>query len=281
MPSLLSRVKSKISALPVEYQYKNYESFQQALEDSNSYEDPRLIEVVKEKTRRYRDALANGSRPAIATRQMAQNMFVLSYVEPQRAVNVLEIGGACGASYFETQLMLPGRIRHWSIVETPAMAAAGRSLTDDPNLSFHSDFAAATTQLESRDLAIAQGALQYAGDPVQMLKELFALGLSYVYVTRTAVANVDRPVFTKQETDLAAHGPGTLPNAPSDKSSQPLTLVSRDALVSAVPANYEIVFNFDESEERTLSVDTRRVLVREVGFLCATEEAKKGYIHSK
>ena len=269
MASLLSRVKSKISSLPVEYQYKNYESFQKALEDSNSYEDPRLIDVVTEKTRVYREALASGGRPAIATRQMAQNMFVLSYVEPHRPVNVLEIGGACGASYFETQVMLPGRIGHWSIVETPAMAAAGQSLTNIPNLSFHSELATATKQLESLDLAIAQGALQYAGDPVEMLKALFALELSYVYVTRTAVANVDRPIFTKQETDLAAHGPGTLANAPNGKSSQPLTLVSREALISAIPANYEIVFNFDESEERTLSISERRVLVREIGFLCA------------
>lgn len=244
---------------------REYESFNTALRDSDSYEDPRLVEVVKEKTNRYRESL--NEKPAIATRQMAQNMFVLSYVEPQRPVNVLEIGGACGASYFETQLMLPGRIHHWSIVETPAMAAAGRSLTNAPNLSFHSDLASAANELESRDLAIAQGVLQYAGDPLQMLKDLFALQLSYVYVTRTPVANVDRAIITKQETDLSAHGPGTLPNAPDGKSSQPLTLVSHNALTSAIPANYEIVFNFDESDERALSISGRRVLARDVGLL--------------
>ena len=78
----------------------------------------------------YKDALVNGAKPAITTRQTAQNMFVLSYVFAQRAINVLEVGGACGASYFETQVMLPGRISHWSIVETPAMAAAGQSLNN-------------------------------------------------------------------------------------------------------------------------------------------------------
>ena len=267
MSTFISRVTSKLSSHRAEYQYKDYESFFKALADSNTYEDPRLIEIVKEKTRRYREALANGGKPSIASRQMAQNMFVLSYVEPHRPVNVLEIGGACGASYYEMQLMLPGRIHHWSIVETPPMAVAGRSLTNEANLSFHSGFASAAEQLVSRDLAIAQGALQYAGDPVQMLKDLFALEFSYVYVTRTAVANVDRPIFTKQETDLAAHGPGTLPNAPDGKSSQPLTLVSRDALISAIPATYEILFDFDESEERTLSISGRPVLAREVGFL--------------
>lgn len=244
-----------------------YDSFESALRDSDSYEDPRLVEIVKEKTRRYRDALANGPTPAIDSRQTVQNMFVLSYVEPQRPLNVLEVGGACGASYFESKLMLPQRIRHWSISETPAMAAAGQSLSDDTGLSFHNDIASAATRLESRDLAIAQGVLQYAGDPLQMLAALFALDFSYVYVTRTAVANVDAPVFTRQDTELSAHGPGQLPNAPNGRSSQPMTLVSWEALAATLPAHYEVVLKFVESDERSLLIGGRTINVRDIGFL--------------
>jgi putative methyltransferase (TIGR04325 family) len=247
---------------------REYDSFESALRDSDSYEDPRLIEIVKEKTKRYRETLASGPVPLLQSRQTIQNLFVLSYVEPQRPLNVLEVGGACGATYFETRSLLPGRLRHWSIAETPAMAAAGQNLSNEPDLSFHSDLASAAKQLESRDLAIAQGALQYASDPVQMLKNLFALELSYVYITRTAVANVDTPLYTKQDTKLSAHGPGKLPNAPLGKSSQPMTFVNSDALISAIPGNYEIVFKFDESGERTLSIGARLVTVRDIGFLC-------------
>ena len=203
-------------------------------------------------------------KPPIATRQLVQNLFVLSYVEPQRPLNVLEVGGACGASYFETELMLPGRIRHWSIVETPAMAAAGES---EAKLSFHSDVDSAIGKLESRDIAIAQGALQYAGDPLQTLADLCALELAYIYVTRTAVANTAAPIFTKQVTEIAAHGPGRLPNAPDGASSQPMTLVSFEALTSALPSNYEILFKFEEGEERTVSFGSRPVLLRDIGFL--------------
>lgn len=246
---------------------REYESFESALRDSDSYEDPRLIEVVKEKTRSYKEKLAGEHRPPIQTRQTVQNMFVLSYIEPNRPLNVLEVGGACGAAYFKAKSMLPRRIRNWSIVETPAMAAAGKSIADDPNLSFHSDIASAANGLETRDLAIAQGVLQYAGNPVQMLSDLFALELSYVYVTRTSVANVAEPIFTRQETDLAAHGPGKLANAPNGRSSQPMTWVSFAALTSAIPANYEIVFKFEESQERTLWISGRSVAIRDVGFL--------------
>jgi putative methyltransferase (TIGR04325 family) len=252
---------------------REYESFESALRDSNSYEDPRLIEVVKEKTRRYKETLASEHRPSIQTRQTVQNMFVLSYVEPHRPLNVLEVGGACGAGYFEAKSMLPDRIHQWSIAETPAMVAAGKSIADDQNLSFHSDIASAANRLETRDLAIAQGVLQYAGNPLQMLSDLFALELSYVYVTRTAVANVAAPIFTRQETDLAAHGPGKLANAPNGTSSQPMTLVSCDAITSAVPANYKIIFKFEESEERILSIGGRTISVRDFGFLFSHKKA--------
>lgn len=244
----------------------SYPSFEDALADSNSYEDPRLIQIVREKTKIYRDAFPSTS-PLVASRQTAQNMFVLSYVAPERAVNVLEVGGACGASYFEMKHLLPNRIGQWAITETPAMSEAGNDLNDDPNLSFHSDLIAAAKQLQSRDLAIAQGVLQYAGDPIAMLNALFELEFSYVYITRTAVADVDAPVFIKQDTELAAHGPGRLPNAPAGQTTQPMTLVSYDSLLSATPPNYEIVFKFNESEDRVLSISDRRVTARDAGFL--------------
>lgn len=248
---------------------REYDSFESALRDSDSYEDPRLIEVVKEKTKLFSEALQSDAGHTTPTRQTIQNLDVLRSVELNQPLDVLEIGGACGASYFETQHFAPGRIRHWSIVETPAMATAGESLTNDPNLSFHSDFTSAVRRLASRDLAVAQGVLQYTPDPVQTLNDLIALEFSYVYITRTAVAKVDRPIFTRQDTELEAHGPGRLPNAPSGQSSQPMTLVNVEALLSAIPANYEVVSRFEESEQRTLSIAGRSVLVRDVGFLAS------------
>lgn len=244
----------------------SYDSFEDALADSNTYEDRRLVEVVREKTQRYKENLAGSSR-TIESRQTAQNLFVLSHVKPERAIDVLEVGGACGASYFEVKHLLPNRIAQWSITETPAMAAAGNNMNDDPHLSFHSDLTSAANQLSSRDLAVAQGVLQYASDPIAMLKALFDLQFSYVYITRTAVADVDRPVFIHQNTELAAHGPGRLPNAPAGKSTQPLTLVSYDSLLSTTPPKYDIVFKFVESGDRFLTIDHRRVTARDAGFL--------------
>jgi hypothetical protein len=178
MFQLLSRVTAKLApATPPKL--KGYASFAAALADSNSYEDQRLIAVVSEKTRRYREALRNSPSRTIDSRQTVQNMFVLSQVEPQ-------------------------------------------------------------------------------------------------HVTRTPVTAVTASIFTKQETDLAAHGPGKLPNSPAGKSSQPLTLLNDATLFDAVPAAYEIVFRFEESGHRTLLIDDRAVEVRDVGFLAR----KRVYSHT-
>ena len=268
---MLARVTSKIFSRRRDQPYKSYESFEAALADSNSYEDPRLIEVVREKTKRYRESLGASSSRVVDSRQTVQNMFVCSYVEPELPLNVLEVGGACGAACFEMQMLLPGRISHWSIVETPAMASAGRSSIGDPLISFHTDPTSAAEALDESDLIVAQGVLQYAPDPLQMLRDLFALDFSYVYITRTAVSNSKTTIYIKQETDLSAHGPGTLPNSPTGKSTQPLTLVSLDALISAVPSTYELLFNFAESPERTFSIDTAPVQVRDIGFLASKQ----------
>jgi|GEM_PF-6882328 len=252
---------------------REYESFNHALSDSDSYEDPRLVEIVLEKTRRYRETLAGDNLPSIKTRQTAQNMFVLSYVDQHRGLNVIEVGGACGAAYFEANRLLPGRIERWSIVETPAMAAAGKRLADSHKLSFHTDLDSAAAALETRDLGIAQGAVQYASDPLGLLKALFNLGLGYVYVTRTVAARsegaeIQSPIYTKQETQLSAHGPGSLPAGMADsRSSQPLTIASENSIFSAIPQTYEVLWRFEESSDESRSIGGRTVTVHDIGFL--------------
>lgn len=252
---------------------KEYDSFDAALRDSDSYEDPRIIEVVSKKTRRFRDSLARDGTRRIASRQAAQNLFVLSCLERDGPQNILEVGGACGAGYFEMKHLLPDRIGRWAICETPAMTAAGKQITDDSGLSFHEDFTSAATALERLDLVIAQGVLQYSSDPLRMLKDLFELDVSYLYVTRTVVtveggATADGPIFSKQETDISAHGPGKLPEGIADgKSSQPLTIASLEAISSNIPAASELIYWFDESDDRVMTVGKRMLTIRDVGFL--------------
>jgi putative methyltransferase (TIGR04325 family) len=256
-----------------------YQSYESALQDSDTYEDARVVEVVARKTKAYRDALLSSTGSIVKTRQTLQNMFVLSYVRPERPLDVLELGGACGASYFELSRLLPGRIKSWSVVETPSMAAAAGKMFPDAGVKFFDDLGAAASQVESFDLIVAQGVLQYTSNPLRTLDSLIALRCSYIYVTRTALRvrvddGVEGTVFTKQITGLAAHGPGELPPGFENQSTtQPLVLVPYEAVASRLPPLYSLSFRFDESEESSLLIGSKTVTVKDMGFL-AVREAK-------
>ena len=156
---------------------KQYDSFESALRDSDSYEDPRLIEVVARKTSHYRETLAARVSRKITSRQTAQNVFVLSYVEPDRQLEILEVGGACGAGYFEMKHLVPERIARWSICETPAMAAAARRVSSEHGLSFHSDLESGTAALGRRGPRNCSGSATVCERPFAVVERSFSTWL--------------------------------------------------------------------------------------------------------
>jgi len=250
---------------------KEYDSYDSALKGSNTYEDSAIIEVVASKTKRYKDSLASNAGQHInISCQTAQNMFVISHIHSDRPVDVLELGGACGASYYELSHFLPGRIGHWFVVETPAMAAAGRKLFQDDRIKFFDHLGVAVSELENPDLSIAQGVLQYTSNPTQMLDNLLSLGFKYVYITRTVVSDgTEQPIVTKQITNLSDHGPGTLfpEGLTNRRTSQPLIIVPFKSILSRVSVGYDVVFSFKESESRSVLIGSKIVVTRAVGFL--------------
>lgn len=246
-----------------------YDGYDRALADSHTYEDPGVIEVVSSKTEAHRNALLADRDKTVNNRQTAQNMFVLSYVWRDRPLCVLEMGGACGASYFELSHLLPEMTKSWHVVETPAMAAAGRRLITDDKLTFYDALDTAVAQLENRDLLIAQGVLQYLRDPLQSLEAWLKLGFTYIYVTRTVLGDgIQHPIITKQVVNLSAHGPGAVLKGFMDrKTSQPLTIVPFESIVSRVSVGYSIAYSFAEGGIYPLRIGSQTVTTRDVGFL--------------
>jgi len=171
---------------------KQYDSFKSALNDSHTYEDKDVIDVVLKKTILYKNNLLLSQKPKkICSRQTVQNLFVLNHVfTNNNNLNILEMGGACGATYFKLDFLnpYPYLIEKWHIVETPAMADAGKRHFQNSRLLFFSEIDEAVKKLERKNLIIAQGVLQYVRDPVKTLESLLKLEFDYVYVTRTLIS---------------------------------------------------------------------------------------------
>jgi putative methyltransferase (TIGR04325 family) len=246
--------------------WRAYASFHEALHDSEGYGNPALVDVVARKTEALRTRLSEN--PPIRHRLTVQNLLVLSSLRQPGGLHVLELGGACGASFFELDHFLPGRIESWSIVETKAMAEAGRRGFECARLRFFSDLEDAARSLGHHDLFAAQGSLQYVPDPLEPLRRADELGFRHVYVSRTAVIDGTSPLYTRQETRLADHGPGPLARPGIDRTTtQPLTLIPAGALLAAAARSYRVVFAFEDDEPAELMIGRRPVTVRSLGVL--------------
>jgi putative methyltransferase (TIGR04325 family) len=246
-----------------------YESFARASQDSETYEEPAILEVVVKKTELVRDRLRSGGRREVSTRRSVQNAFVLTYARGLAPLNVLDFGGACGASFFELDHLLPGLIAKWRVVETEAMARAARQVFQEERICLYSDLDEAVQDMPTRDLLMASGVLQYLPDPVSGLSHMLDLGFSYLYVTRTPVtAEFKRPLIGKQVAWLSAHGPGPMPpGIPDRKVSCPITLVPEDQLLQSLSDSHAPALCFAEGEEKTMKFGGQPVVVKDIGFL--------------
>lgn len=268
IPPIVSRAVRRGASQP---SLKQYASYEQALEHSDTYEAASIVEVVSRKTQALRARLLSEGSRLIDNPQTLQNVFVTSYVEPHRPLRVFELGGACGASYFELSHLLPERFAEWRIVETPAMSAAGRKHFEGGPLKFFADRNDAVAEMPSRDLLIAQGVVQYTPDPLQTLEDLFSLSFRHVYLSRTPVVEADSlklPLIFNAESDLSAHGHGKLPEEiVNRKITTPCTIVSKTALVERVPENYRPQFWFDEINPQPILIGSQKVMLRNIGCL--------------
>ena len=246
-----------------------YDDFDAALAASDSYSHADIVDLVARRTEAYRNALAEGSERFVATRQTTQNLFVLSHLPSERPLDVLELGGACGGTFFELDHLLPGRIRSWDVVEVAETAEAGRRRFQNDRLKFFDDLDSAVRGRGSRDLVMTQGGLQCMPDPMATLDRLIELGCPWVYISRFEVSDdLERPIAVRLLDRLSSNGPGPIPRGLADrKTSYPVTFFPGETIRSRTSGSYRIEFSFSETEGRTKRIGSRTVTTNKAGFL--------------
>src|SRR5262249_48653388 len=112
-----------------------------------TYDNAALTEVVAAKTERYRQAISHdGEPPNLTPRDMSLGLVLLRTARQRDKLTVIDIGGACGTHYFlAKRLFGPAVWLNWRVVETQAMAEAGRQRFQSPELSFFNDLRTAVS----------------------------------------------------------------------------------------------------------------------------------------
>ena len=255
-----------------------YENFEQAVSATKGYENQEIVDVVYHKTDIFRTMLCNAKDANVGIdRQTAQNMFVLSYTASEKGspLNVLDLGGALGATYFLMDRLLPGIIGQWHIVETAPMVNAGRSLFANHKLTFDDHIQKVLSDYNNLDLIFASGVLQYISQPLEILKQILAAG-EFIYLTRTIVGlDINRHHITHQVTAIADHGPGPLPGGFIDvKTLQPMVIIPYQDVVSLLQRNCIPIFNFEESGETSIQIGSRGIKTKMIGSLLRKRKAE-------
>lgn len=229
-----------------------YASWKQALIASSvdGYENNQLVDVVVSKTQRYRDRLAEGKdAAAIDSSSSASLAALLAATAGDRAVHVIDFGGAAGAHYFLARAMLPNTVAlQWIVVETEAMATAARSTLANKELDFCSDLQEATGKVKQVDLLHSSGTLQCVENPYSCLENLVAVGAKFMLLNRLGLSRGDHDVITVHESMLSWNGPGPLPEGIVDKRIRyPFTFPQEERIDQILNSSYRRVAEFQDN----------------------------------
>ena len=262
-------LKKKKSKQISEHHLKTFSDYNSAKQYGN-YEDSRIVEVVVRKTK---NIIKNIDKNSPLSPQIVQNLFVLKSIhqhEPSKYFQVMEIGGACGANFFQQKSFMETYIKKWMIVETKLMCeGAISSDIADNMLEFHPELDTACKKNNYPDICVLQGALQYIENPILYLKDLFKYNFKWIYLSRLPLMlNNNESVVSLDKTLLQDHGPGKLTVEKNEIIYTPITFIPYNLLKSAFKNyQYKIFYEIDESAEYAVQKENTSIKLINKAFL--------------
>ena len=229
---------------------QEYETFQEADEKclNNNYKNLELCNLVASKTLNFRDSLIK--KPNTLS---TKNSFLLNAINHIRAtkklntINILDIGGACGAHYFEIRNFIPETCKiNWLVIETSEMVDAAKAHHLETNeLSFSSEL----VNLPNIDFIHSSGALQYISNPYEYIDYLLKLEAPFIFFNRM-IFNTnenEKDIITIQTSKLVDHGPTQNVKKTSEKIMYtPHITLSFSKFQKKLQKNYDLHWSFNE-----------------------------------
>ena len=230
---------------------KTFRSYEEAIEycPGKAYEDEELCSMVADKTMIHSQKLK--SRPVRFT---ATNAFLLAAINQylvkykKRELRILDLGGACGAHYFEIGNCIPEEVSlKWTVVETPGMVRAAKAVgLNDPELDFVSSVDEVTGDI---DIIHSSCALQYVPDAHAKALALTRKNAPWIFFNRMMFNQNDKDITIIQSSLLSENGPGKMPEKYKERLIQyPHTTLAFGKFNKLFEDNgYRLEWMFEES----------------------------------
>jgi len=141
---------------------------------------------------------------------------------------------------------------HWHVVETSAIVNEARGRlenSESSKLKFYDNIESAAKDFGKIDMVFTSGVLQYVPEPCEYLRRLVELGASFLFITRTALANNGPDKIIIQNSYLRSNGPGPLPLGVTDCIlSYPVTFVPQENFEQILRSKYLIELKIAEDK---------------------------------
>lgn len=216
VPPVLLRYSRQIAGLSGDREYGTYQEAEKQC-TADAYENTELCSMIAEKTVIHKNSLL--TRPSKIN---ATNVFLASAVLQHlqrysaRSINILDIGGACGAHYFETRRLIPETVSlNWFVVETGQMvrSALAKKLDND-ELHFLESLEEFNGNAE---FIHSSCTLHYVPDPYGLTNLILSKKPSTLLFNRMMFNQNNRDLITIQKSFLSDNGPGPLPEGYKNK----------------------------------------------------------------
>lgn len=229
-----------------------FNSYTEALAkcSEKGYENDTLIEVVTYKMALY---LENQKKSPDLQISPTQSYTLLSLTKlltaypDRKEFNILDFGGGLGGHYFDIKRIFKDSIKlNWAVVETPAMANAGKQFANN-ELVFFDNLPAASKHLGSLDLLYTSGTLQHVDHPYNFLEMLMATDARFMLFNRLGLNRKNRDVITIHHSKLSWNGHPGLPLGVEDRIIRyPFTYISERDFLTHLTKRYNIISQFQE-----------------------------------
>ncbi len=168
----------------------HFQTWDEARRHSDGYDGPAIVERVKQAQLAVARGEAAYERDSVLFDKIAHSYplvvgLLRAALRNGGALNVVDIGGALGSTYFQCRGLLEGvGSLRWNVVEQPAFVDCGLAHFQNDHLRFFRDLSSCLAA-EGVNVAVLSGVLPYVEDPHAMLQEVAQARLSHVILDRT------------------------------------------------------------------------------------------------
>jgi putative methyltransferase (TIGR04325 family) len=168
----------------------NFQSWDEALKNSDGYDSPDILKLVRSSALKVRDGEFNYERNSVLFSRIQYSFPLLAGLmwiaaRNKGCNNILDFGGSLGSSYFQNRKFLESLADiNWCIVEQPALVKCGIDDFQNGNLHF---FYSVQDCINTYNInvCVLSSVLQYLEKPYEKLDEIIATGVRFIIIDRT------------------------------------------------------------------------------------------------